>query len=165
MQQKVSIAGMALDQESHTTIIILKLDKNELMIPIWVGLLEAVSIASAMGKVDTNRPLTHDLFENFVKLRQMDVAKIEIYDLIDNTYYARIHFLAMEETFSMEARPSDAIALALRFNAPMYVNDSVIAMSKKQTGPSYVMDKSEEGMKWADYLENLSTEAFGDYKV
>ena len=86
-------------------------------------------------------------------------------ELKENTFYARIYFLSKEGDFDMDARPSDAIALALRFEAPIYVADSVIQSSKINTGEVEVADNSAEGKKWADYLENLSPEDFGKYKV
>jgi bifunctional DNase/RNase len=109
--------------------------------------------------------MTHDLFKNFVEALNYEVTKVEVCDLKDNTYYAQIYFVSQERTFSMDARPSDAIAIALRFNAPIYVDDKVIARSKMGFGDAEALDKSEEGEKWADYLKNLSPEDFGKYKV
>lgn len=165
MLRKVSIAGLTMDPATNTPIIILKAEDDDQAIPIWIGLLEATSIASALQNVQLERPMTHDLFKNFVEALNYEVTKIEICDLKDNTYYAQIYFVSQERTFSMDARPSDAIAIALRFNAPIYVDDKVIARSKMGFGDVEALDKSEEGEKWADYLKNLSPEDFGKYKV
>jgi hypothetical protein len=165
MMRKVNIAGLTMDPASNTPIIILKTEDDDQAIPIWIGLLEATSIASALQKIEYERPMTHDLFKNFTEVLDISVTKVEVCELKDNTFYARIHFLSKEGDFDMDARPSDAIALALRYNAPIYVADSVIQSSKMTDGEVEVADKSDEGKKWADYLENLSPEDFGKYKV
>jgi len=163
--RKVSIAGMTMDPATNTPIIILKSDDDDQTIPIWIGLLEATSIASALQNVQMERPMTHDLFKNFVDALNYDVAKIEVCDLKENTYYARIYFVSSEREFSIDARPSDAIAIALRYQAPIYVDDKVIEKSQEGLGDGEALDKSKEGEKWADYLKNLSPEDFGKYKV
>lgn len=165
MLHKVSIAGLTMDPASNTPIIILKSEENDQAIPIWIGLLEATSIASALQNVKYERPMTHDLFKNFTKLLDISVAKVEVCDLKDNTFYARIYFVSKTKNFDMDARPSDAIALALRYNAPIFVDDSVMKKSKLSDSEAEVLDTSEEGKKWADYLESLSPEDFGKFKV
>ena len=165
MLHKVSIAGLTMDPASNTPIIILKSEENEQAIPIWIGLLEATSIASALQNIQYERPMTHDLFKNFTKFLDISVAKVEVCDLKDNTFYARIYFVSEKTNFDMDARPSDAIALALRYDAPIFVEDAVMKKSKMPEGEMEVMDTSEEGQKWADYLENLSPEDFGKFKV
>ena len=95
----------------------------------------------------------------------VEIAKIEICDLKDNTFYARIHFLSGEKKFDMDARPSDAIALALRFQARIFIDDKVIQKFGSGDIKHEMVDESEEGKKWAEYLEKLSPEDFGKYKV
>ncbi|MFH2218099.1 MAG: bifunctional nuclease family protein [Pseudomonadota bacterium] len=165
MLRKVNIAGMTMDPASNTPIIILKSVEDDQAIPIWIGLLEATSIASALQNIKFDRPMTHDLFKNFIENMNAVVSKIEVCDLKDNTYYAKIHFTSEERTFTMDSRPSDAIAIALRFQAPIYVDDKIIEKSQKIEGDLEVSDTSEEGKKWADYLKNLSPDDFGKYKV
>ena len=165
MLRKVNIAGMTMDPASNTPIIILKSVEDDQAIPIWIGLLEATSIASALQNIKYDRPMTHDLFKNFIENMNIEVSKIEVCDLKDNTYYAKIHFISEEKTFTMDSRPSDAIAIALRFQAPIYVDDKIIEKSQQLEGELEVSDTSEEGKKWADYLKNLSPEDFGKYKV
>ncbi len=165
MLRKVNIAGLTMDPASNTPIIILKTEDEEQAVPIWIGLLEATSIASALQNIKYERPMTHDLFKNFTEQLEFSVAKVEVCDLRDNTFFARIHFVSKERNFDMDARPSDAIALALRFDAPIFVDDSVIQHSKIRAEDVEVADTSDEGKKWADYLENLSSEDFGKYKV
>jgi bifunctional DNase/RNase len=165
MLHKVNIAGLTMDPASNTPIIILKSEEDDQAIPIWIGLLEATSIASALQQIEFDRPMTHDLFKNFADMMNAHVIRVEVCDLKDNTFYARIYFEDGERRFDMDARPSDAIAIALRFGAPIYVDDRVVQHSKKGEGPSEVFDESEEGKKWAEYLEKLSPEDFGKYKV
>jgi len=165
MLHKVSIAGLTMDPASNTPIIILKSEDDEQAVPIWIGLLEATSIASALQNIEYERPMTHDLLKNFADTLQISIVKVEVCDLKDNTFYARIYFVSKDQSFDIDARPSDAIALALRFKAPIYVEDSVMQKSKISDGDAEVVDTSEEGKKWADYLANLSSDDFGKYKV
>ena len=165
MLHKVSIAGLTMDPASNTPIIILKSDDDEQAVPIWIGLLEATSIASALQNIKYDRPMTHDLLKNFADNLEISIVKVEVCDLKDNTFYARIYFVSKDQSFDIDARPSDAIALALRFKAPIYVEDSVMQKSKISDGEAEVVDTSEEGKKWADYLTNLSSDDFGKYKV
>jgi bifunctional DNase/RNase len=166
MLHKASVAGMTMDPESNNPIVFLKTDDNGEVIPIWIGLLEATSIASVLQNIHFDRPMTHDLFKNFLGRVHVDLLKIEICDIRDNTFFARLHFGARESVFEMDARPSDAIALALRLQVPIFIDDIVIEKSKSH-GPveGEAIDTSREGKKWAEYLENLSPDAFGKYKV
>lgn len=165
MLRKAHISGMTMDPASNNPIIMLKINDGDQVVPIWIGLLEATSIASVLQDVTFERPMTHDLFKNFLGKLQITLLKVEICDLKDNTFFARIFFSSGEDTFDMDARPSDAIAIALRFSAPIYVDDKVIEKSKITDGDAEVVDRSQEGKKWAEYLESLSPEDFGKYKV
>jgi bifunctional DNase/RNase len=165
MLHEVNIASMAIDPTSNTPIIILKSVKGDQAVPIWIGLLEATSIASALRDIKFDRPMTHDLFKNFIDNLKMVVSKVEVCDLKDNTFYARIYFESEDKSFDMDARPSDAIAIALRFGAPIYVDDKIFEKSQMVEGDYEVLNKSEDGKKWAEYLENLNPEDFGKYKV
>ena len=165
MLHKVSIAGLTVDPASNTPIIILKSEDNDHAVPIWIGLLEATAIASALQGVTFDRPMTHDLFKNFLDMLDIAVSKVEVCDIKDSTYFAKIHFASREKIFSMDARPSDAIAIALRFNAPIFIDDKVIEKSKMGEGVAEVVDQSSEGKKWAEYLEKLSPKDFGKFKV
>lgn len=165
MLHEVNIASMAIDPTSNTPIIILKAVKSDQAVPIWIGLLEATSIASALRDIKFDRPMTHDLFKNFIDNLEMAVSKVEVCDLKDNTFYARIYFVSKDKSFDMDARPSDAIAIALRFGAPIYVDDKIFDKSQMVEGDYEILNKTEDGKKWAEYLENLNPEDFGKYKV
>jgi bifunctional DNase/RNase len=165
MLHKANIAGLTIDPASNTPIIILKTEDEESAVPIWIGLLEATSIASALQNIEFERPMTHDLFKNFTEQMNVAVTKVEVCDLRENTFFALIHFDGDDQSFAMDARPSDAIAIALRFKAPIYLDDKVISKSRQTDGDVEILDQSEEGKKWAEYLEKLSPEDFGKYKV
>lgn len=161
MLRKVNIAGIAMDPASNTPIVLLADQEGEHVVPIWIGLLEATSIASALKDVNFDRPMTHDLFKNFISKLGYSISKIEVCDLKENTYYARIHFTSKEHDFDMDARPSDAIAMALRYNASLYVEESILQKASMGDKASEILDQSEEGKKWAEYLEGLDPDDFG----
>ncbi|MFZ5562929.1 MAG: bifunctional nuclease family protein [Thermodesulfobacteriota bacterium] len=168
MLHKVDILGLALDPDSKTPILVLKTVDTQETIPIWIGLLEATAIASALQEVQFERPMTHDLFKNFITMMHVDVERIEVCDLKENTFYARLYFASGDNEFSIDSRPSDAVAIAVRFNAPVFVDEKVIAALRPGgvAAKNYeVKDKSEEGKKWAEYLAGLSPDDFGKYKV
>jgi len=165
MLREVSIAGLTLDQDSNTPILILKAVDGDQAIPIWIGLLEATSIASALQKIDFDRPMTHDLFKNFIGMMNCIVSKVEVTDILNNTFYAKIYFKSGDREFHIDSRPSDAIAIAIRFDAQIYVDDKVIEKLTFDKKNYEVLDKSDEGKKWAEYLNKLTPDDFGKYKV
>ncbi|RJP81245.1 MAG: bifunctional nuclease family protein [Desulfobacteraceae bacterium] len=165
MLHEVNIAGLTLDQATNTPILILKSVDDHHSIPIWIGLLEATAIASVLQEINFDRPMTHDLFKNFIRLMKAEIVKIEVSDLKENTFYAKIHFMSGDKNFDMDARPSDAIALALRFKAPIFIDDKVIEKFGAGDIRHEAVDESEEGKKWAEYLEKLNPDDFGKYKV
>ncbi len=163
MLLNATVFGLSIDPSSNTPIVMLKIDDGR-VVPIWIGLLEATAIASEMRKVHFERPMTHDLFKKFMQSVSCRVASIEVCEIKDNTFYARINVASNQGEFSLDARPSDAIALALRFEAPVYIAQSVVeeaAQTIAEPDPGEAMDQSEEGQKWADYLNSLSPEDFG----
>ncbi|MCF8011779.1 MAG: bifunctional nuclease family protein [Clostridiales bacterium] len=121
----VNVKGIAYD-ESNTPIILLADTSEERILPIWVGITEAQSIALAIEKQQVSRPLTHDLILNLCTNLNVSLSQVVINDLKDNTFYAELHFLKQEEKMMMDARPSDAIALALRTSVPIYITGEVI---------------------------------------
>ncbi len=165
MLHKVTISGLTIDPASNMPIVLLKTEEDDRLVPIWIGLLEATSIASAIQNIQYDRPMTHDLFKNFAEIMGQHIAKVEVCDLKNNTFFAKIYYTSKERNFSMDARPSDAIALALRFDAPIFVEDKVIEQSKMTGDAGEMTDTSDEGKKWAEYMGNLTDEDFGKYKV
>lgn len=165
MLHEMSVGGLAMDPSSNAPILLLNAVKEDFSIPIWIGLLEAASIASVLQNISFDRPMTHDLFRNFIEKMNVRVPRIEVCDLKDNTFYAKIYCISGEEEFIMDARPSDAIALALRLKAEIYVDELVVERLKVKDGEYQSADDSDQGKKWEEYLKNLSPEDFGKYKV
>lgn len=161
----MKVAGITVDPFTNTPIVILKDLEEKEVLPIWIGLLEASSIATALENIQTPRPMTHDLFKNVLEKLSVRVVKIEVNDLRDNTYYAVIHLNMENKRLVIDARPSDAIAIAIRTGAAIFVEESVIRKSAKvdfaQKGDKVVTDTSD----WEDILENLSQDDFGKYKM
>lgn len=165
MLHKVNIAGLVVDSKTNSPLIILKSIDDDQVILIWIGILEAASIANVLQNVTFDRPMTHDLFKNVVENLKITVSNIEIYDLKENTYYAKIQFLSEKNSFSLDARPSDAIAIALRFGALIYVDQKVFKKFNQLNEDIEMFDTSEEGVKRAEYLKNLKPEDFSKYKM
>lgn len=156
LQMKVS--GIALDPFTNTPIVILKDEMNERTLPIWIGFMEASSIAMELEKTPRIRPITHDLVKNLLEKLKYDVTKIEVTDLRDDTFYARIYLKREGEEYSLDSRPSDAIAIALRTESPIFVNEEVIEKSKS-------IDIDENKEKLNELLENMTEGEFGKYKM
>jgi len=167
MLKAMTISSLNMDPVTNSPIIILKEIEGEQTLPIWIGLLEATAIASEIEGVRFSRPMTHDLLKNFLDKTDIKINKIEISDLKDNTYYAIIRLTNRGKALSIDSRPSDAIALALRTKAPIFVSDEVLKKSKQieLAEESVPADKSKRGKKWQDILEKLKPEDFGKYKM
>jgi uncharacterized protein len=161
----MKVFGLTIDPLTNSPIMILKDQEGDKTVPIWIGLLEATAIASELENVKFSRPMTHDLMKNLMDQMGVKLAKIEICDLRDNTFFAQLYLILQGKEFSMDARPSDAIALALRTQAPIYVDEQVIQKSKTVDLGNKEEILSEEGKKWTEILESLSTDDFGKYKM
>lgn len=165
MLVKMNVSGLTIDPYTNSPIMILKEDVGERSIPIWIGLLEATAIASELENVKFARPMTHDLLRNLIDSFGVKVEKVEVCDLRDNTFFAWIHITGEDGSLKMDARPSDAIALALRAEAPIFVHEQVFEKSAKIDMSGQEAVKDEEARKWTDILEGLSPEDFGKYKM
>lgn len=165
MLHEMTIASVTLDPETNSPIIVLKSVEDGRSLLIWIGALEAGSIVYALQGMSFERPLTHDLFKNFLERTAFTIKKMEICDLENNTFFAKLYFESGDTEFILDARPSDAMALAIRFNARIYAEESVIVKSKQGSEKTEAADQSEEGKKWAEYLETLDNDDFGKYKV
>ena len=167
MMIEMKVTGLTIDPFTNMPIIILKDLEEKNALPIWIGLIEASAIATELEKIQLSRPMTHDLLRNILTTLKVEVLKVEVSDLSDNTFYARIHLKAGGEKFDIDSRPSDAIALALRTSAPIFVDRKVIEksrnvdLSKLEKGG----EKKMKEEKWAEILENLNPDDFGKYKM
>lgn len=164
---EMKIAGITLDPTTNMPIVILKDLNGNNALPIWIGIAEASAIATKLENVDLARPMTHDLMRNILLKLEVTLEKIEVTDLRDNTFYANIYLRVGNRVVPIDSRPSDAIALALRTDSPIYVSEEVIRKSRRIEWNADKDGESEEAQKerWTEILESLSPEAFGKYKM
>lgn len=162
---EMKVTGLTIDPFTSMPIIILKDLEEKCALPIWIGLIEASAIATELEHIALARPMTHDLLRNILNELDVQVERVEVNDLADNTFYSRVFLKRDKQDFVMDARPSDAIAIALRVKSPIFVARHVIDKSRK-------IDLAKEGSteemrkrKWTEILENLSPEDFGKYKM
>lgn len=165
MLRPMVIAGLTVDLLTNSPIVILKEIGGERTLPIWIGLLEATAIASELEGIKFSRPMTHDLLKNIMSLMDVKVNKIEVCDLKNNTYFALIYLDHKGKEISIDARPSDALALSLRMGAPIFVSEDVIKKSSQIDLKAEPDDKTEQGKKWQEILEKLHPDDFGKYKM
>ncbi len=161
MQIEMAIKGLMVDPITNTPIVILRDKDGERVLPIWVGIFEANAMALQIENVTTPRPMTHDLLRNVIADLKATVERIVVCDLQENTYYALIYLSREGETMAIDARPSDAIALALRTRAPIFVEESVIDRAKTVDFSTEKPD-ADRLHKW---LESLDPDELGKYKM
>ena len=158
---EMKIRGLMMDPVTNMPVVVLKDVGSELVLPIWVGIYEANAIALEIEKVTTPRPLTHDLIRNLLHAVDARVHKIVVSELREETFYAVIWLELEGHIISVDSRPSDALAVALRMDCPIYVADDVLKASK-QASASADRVSQEELRKW---LEGLNDEYLGKYKM
>jgi bifunctional DNase/RNase len=163
----MSVGGLTLDPVTKTPIVILKDRDNKLNLPIWIGLLEATAMATELEGIKMARPMTHDLLRNVLGELGAIVDCVEITDLKENTYFALIHLRINGTRRTIDSRPSDAIALALRTKSPIYVSKRVIETSSvlqqaEDANETNLSNVSRD--KWAEILEKMSPDDF-KYKM
>ena len=161
MQIEMRIKGLMVDPVTNIPIVILRDNEGQRVLPIWVGIFEANAIALQIENISTPRPMTHDLLRNVISDLKASVEKIVVCDLQENTFYAMIHLRVGGEAVAIDARPSDAIALALRVRVPIFVEDKVIEGAKTlKFSPD--KDDPERLSKW---LDSLDPDDLGKYKM
>ena len=161
MEIEVKIRGLMMDPVTNMPIVILKDLNGNAVLPIWVGVYEANAIALEIEKVATPRPMTHDLIKNLLLGLNTTVQKVVVNDLREETYYALIWLEQDGQVISIDSRPSDALAVALRLDCPIYVEESVLKSSKLAHATSEKV-ADDELRRW---LENLNDEDMGRYKM
>lgn len=162
MSRPMTIHLLAVDTATRSPIVILKELNGERTLPIWIGPLEAQAITSELGGIKSSRPMTHDLLKSIIEETGIRVSRVEICDLRDNTYYSVISLTYKGKAISIDARPSDALALSLRVGAPIFVTDEVIEKFGQFDLRVKSEDKSERGKRWREILEKLDPEDFGN---
>ncbi len=163
---EMKVEGLTLDPLTNMPIIILKDLEGAKALPIWVGFFEANAIALEIEKISTPRPMTHDLLKSMIQNLKAEVNHILVSDLKDNTFYAIISLAFGGTTLNIDSRPSDAIALALRAKAPIFVEEKVIDAAKSLEIPTQGSEKGkpdkDEKRQWKDWLENIKPQDFGN---
>ena len=158
---KMEIKGRLMDPVSNMPVVILRDTEKGHFLPIWVGIFEANAIALEMEKVQTPRPMTHDLLKNVLAQLDTRVERVVINDLRENTFFARIHLIKKDSTLQIDSRPSDAIALALRSQAEIFVEEEVLEKSRSLHAEGSEQDP-DRLRKW---LEEASPEELGKYRM
>lgn len=161
MEIEMRIRGLMVDPSTQQPIVILKDTSGNTVLPIWVGLFEASAIALEVEKASAARPLTHDLLRNMVHALNAQVERVVVSELRDDTFFAVIWMRQNGEVVTLDARPSDALALALRSDCPIFVDEDVLRTAKVIPNPAD--QASAEDLKI--WLENLNDEDLGRYKM
>jgi bifunctional DNase/RNase len=163
---EMKVSGLTMDPITNTPIVILKDLEEKKAIPIWIGIFEASAIATEIEKITFSRPMTHDLLNEILKALKAEVLRVEIHDLRNNTFFANMQLLTDGNVITIDARPSDAIAIALRAGAQIFVDTKVIEKSRNVDFGTKMTDLDRlKKEKLAEFLENLSPEDFGKYKM
>jgi uncharacterized protein len=150
---EMKVKFLTFDSTSNGFVVLLMDLSNKIGLPIWIGPFEANAIAMKLKKIGSHRPMTHDLIHNILNTLESQVVKIIVNDLKENTYYALIHLMRQGEEIVIDSRPSDAIAIALAVDAPIFVSDQVIEKAR-------TIDMEKEGDQLKEWLENLNPEDF-----
>jgi bifunctional DNase/RNase len=161
MEVEMKIRGLMMDPVTNMPIVVLKDVGSDVVLPIWVGVYEANAIALEIEKVTTPRPMTHDLIKNLLLGLDTHVHKVVVSELRDDTFFAVIWMERDGKIISIDSRPSDALALALRLDCPIYVEEDVLKHSKQATASADQVS-AEDLRKW---LDGLSDEDLGKYKM
>jgi bifunctional DNase/RNase len=158
---EMKVRGLALDPLSNLPIIILRDDEEKRSLPIWIGIYEANAIALELEKIETPRPMTHDLIKNILETIEARVQKVVVTDLKENTFYAVLHLQVGSTEYTVDSRPSDAIALALRVGAPIYVDEEVVRKAKSlEVGKEAEAVKADDPDRLREWLQNIKPEDF-----
>ena len=158
---EVEIRGLMFDPSSNAPIVVLHEPESERFLPIWIGVFEAQAIAMRIEGVDSPRPMTHDLLQASVEELGGEVSRIIITDLHDNTFFAEIHLARNGESLVVDSRPSDAIALALRAEAPVFVMPAVLDKARAEK----LGDSQPDADQLKEWLENARPEDLGEYEM
>ncbi|MGK2859492.1 MAG: bifunctional nuclease family protein [Thermoanaerobaculia bacterium] len=156
---RMTVKGLMLDPISNSPIVVLRDDEDSTLLPIWVGVFEANAIALKLENYETPRPMTHDLLKGILGALSVDVVRVVVNELRDSTFFARIVLSVEGRETEVDSRPSDAIALALRVDAPIFVDQSVLDQAQT-ISPDDTQD--EKLRKW---FEQLNPEEMGKYKM
>ncbi|UCE24023.1 MAG: bifunctional nuclease family protein [Candidatus Zixiibacteriota bacterium] len=160
---EAKIEGLALDMTTNSPVVILAPTGLNKVLPIWIGHAEAWGIAMELSGVKSKRPLTYDLLRDVIDTLDATVERIEITELREQTFYARIHLSSNGQNYEIDARPSDSIALALKVKAKIYVNEDLFNISEDKADQSTAMPTDPESLR--ERLKKINPEDFGKYSL
>jgi len=165
MEKPVTIHGLAMDPKNNSPILLLKDAGEQRALPVWIGMYEANAIATCLAGMESPRPMTHDLLYNTIIQAGYSLSKVVITELKDTTFYAVIHLSSDAGELRIDSRPSDAVALAVRFEAPIYVEEDVL--DRSAVDMSTIEEKAATSQKdeWLEMLENMDPEDYSKYKM
>ena len=158
---QMEVKGLMMDPNSNVPIVILRSEKHSRILPIWIGMFEANAIALKLEGISPPRPMTHDLLINLLQEIPCEVERVAIHDLVENTFYARIHLKIDGEERIVDSRPSDAIALALRAEVPIFVAEAVLEKAKVDD----FADRTQSKEKLKKWLEEVDPDDLGKYTM
>ena len=161
MSVKMDVKALIVDPIANVPVVILRDAEEKNFLPIWVGVFEANAIALQMEGVTTPRPMTHDLLRNVIRQIEADVVRVVINNLEENTFYAQIHLRVANRELTIDSRPSDAIALALRAKAPLFVEEAVLEKSRASDDST----EAQSAERLRQWLEQADPESLGKYKM
>ncbi len=171
MIKKMEVAGVTVDPATKAPILVLRDEEMGRTVPIWIGIFEATAILSRLERVTPPRPMTHDLLKNVLESLGGRLEKVIIHDLRDNTYIAKLIIEVGDKLIEIDSRPSDAVALALRTESPVYMEEEIIEKSKVSVERVEGEFEGKEGEseedkeRWKKILEDMNPEDFGKYKM
>jgi len=167
MVREMKVLGLTVDRDSNTPIVVLKDPKSETLLPIVIGRFEASAITAELERVSFPRPMTHDLMKNLIGHLGAKVNRVEVCDLRDDTFYAWIYLMVNSREMRIDARPSDALAIALRTRSPIFVDERVLEKSGAVAvvEPELQEERDKEAMAWADIIRCLKTQDFRKYDL
>ena len=157
---EMKVNGLAIDSASKMPVVILTDKEEKRFLPIWIGVYEADAILVALESIEVPRPMTHDLIKTMLETLEIEVDRVAIHEIKNNTFFAKIHLIKDGKQFEIDSRPSDAIALALRLEADIFVSEQVIMEAT-------IMDKDkyEKEMKeFKEFLKDIKPSDFSNYK-
>jgi len=160
---EVVIHGLTVDPGNNNPIVLLKEADGNRVVPIWIGVFEANAIALKLSGVEPPRPMTHDLLYNMISMAGFNVDRIEVTDIRENTYFAKVYLVSDERKMEIDSRPSDAIALSVRAKNRIFVSEKVLEESSVDMAT--IQEAGDSGDKWTELLRELNPEDFSKYKM
>jgi len=165
MEKPVSIHGLAMDPKNNSPILLLREESAQRALPVWIGTYEANAIATCLAEMEMPRPMTHDLLLNTIVEAGFRVDRVVITEIRDATFYAVIHLASEAGALKIDSRPSDAVALAVRAQAPIFVQEEVLEHSGIDMASLEENTSSTEKDEWLEMLENMDPEDYSKYKM